>query len=156
MYGKKSVTIQMQNNQPWDRYVLFRGHHDQFMEEASLREFHHPLDINHIEAFNKLITKFLPKDWTYCKLIEKKVRIHLTMYIQPKCGIQTLLLAPVLMYRNLCQHGVWATVSPKWKPDESLEKALPKEAGGKKFPNWKTLPENQGSNKGTRGGYVLC
>ncbi len=65
-------------------------------------ELHHPHDTKHAEGFNKLITKFLPKNWTYCKTIENKVRIYLTMCIQsvgyrrrlygqlfPLTGIQT-------------------------------------------------------------------
>ena len=48
-----------------DMYLCFKKHHDQFMQEDSLREPHHSHDTNHVEAFNKLITKFLPKDRTY-------------------------------------------------------------------------------------------
>jgi hypothetical protein len=40
---------------------------NEFMKEESLSELHHPHDTNHVEGFNKLLTKFLSKDPTYCK-----------------------------------------------------------------------------------------
>jgi hypothetical protein len=88
-------------------YLLFKSHHDQFMQEDSLRDLHHPHNTNHVEAFNKLITKFLPKDRTYCKTIENKARIHLAMCIQS------------VRYRRFYRRLFWRTgirVDTKYTP----------------------------------------
>jgi hypothetical protein len=59
-------------------YLLFKNkHHDKFMEEGALKN-----NTNHVEGFNGLIRKFLPKDRTYCKTIETMFRIYLAMGIQ--------------------------------------------------------------------------
>jgi hypothetical protein len=47
------------------------------MEEGALKN-----NTNHVEGFNGLIRKFLPKDRTYCKTIETMFRIYLAMGIQ--------------------------------------------------------------------------
>ena len=44
--------------------------HEEFMEEDQLRQLFHSWDTNAVKGFNKLITKFLPKDLTFCKTIE--------------------------------------------------------------------------------------
>jgi hypothetical protein len=51
------------------------------------------------------------------------------------------------MYPNPCRHGVYATVSPKWRPNESLGKALPKEAGGEDFPSLKVRREQRNKRR---------
>jgi hypothetical protein len=38
--------------------------------------------MNAVESLNKLLTKFLPKDRTYCNTIENKSRIHLWLGLQ--------------------------------------------------------------------------
>jgi hypothetical protein len=43
-------------------YPHFKRYHEEFMEEELLCEIHHPHDTNHVEGFNKLITRFLPKE----------------------------------------------------------------------------------------------
>jgi hypothetical protein len=64
-----------------DLYAHFKQHHDEFMKEDSLRKLHHPHDTNHMEAFNKLIIKFLPKDRSFCQTIENKVTTYLATCI---------------------------------------------------------------------------
>jgi hypothetical protein len=44
-----------------------------------------------VEGFNKLLTKFLPKDQTICYMIENKVRIHLELGRATKCGVSEVL-----------------------------------------------------------------
>ena len=58
-------------------YKHFKSLHAAFMEEEKLKQLYHSWDTNGCEGFNKLIPKFLPKDRTFCKTIENKVRIHL-------------------------------------------------------------------------------
>jgi hypothetical protein len=55
-------------------YEFLKEHHDKFMEETKLRQLWHEYDTNLVEAFNKFLTKFLPKDKTYCQTIENKAR----------------------------------------------------------------------------------
>jgi hypothetical protein len=63
-------------------YLFLKGHHEQFMEDAKLRQLHHQYDTNNVEGFNKFLTKFLPKDKTYCKTIENKARSMLAVGLQ--------------------------------------------------------------------------
>jgi hypothetical protein len=58
-------------------YEQFKNLHDEFMKEDKLRQLFHSWDMNAIEGFNKRITKFLPKDRTFCKTFENAIRIHL-------------------------------------------------------------------------------
>ena len=48
---------------------------------GSLEDVWHPFDTNITEGINKFLTKFLPKDRTYCKTIENSVRVHLAIII---------------------------------------------------------------------------
>ena len=52
------------------------------MEEAKLRQLWHKYDTNLVEAFNKLLTKVLRKDKTYCQTIENHARCMLAVGIQ--------------------------------------------------------------------------
>jgi hypothetical protein len=64
-------------------YLFMKKHHEQFMEESKLRQlFHQYYDTNNVERFNKFLTKFLPKDRTYCQTIENKVRALLAAGLQ--------------------------------------------------------------------------
>ncbi len=60
-------------------YEQFKNLQDEFMEEDKLHQLFHWWDTNAVKGFNKLITKFLPKDRTFCKTNENLVRIHLAM-----------------------------------------------------------------------------
>jgi hypothetical protein len=60
----------------------FKEYHEGFMEEDKLVHLFHGWDSNVVETFNKLLTKILPKDQTYCNTIEKKTRIHLALGLQ--------------------------------------------------------------------------
>jgi hypothetical protein len=62
-------------------YDHFKDLHAEFMAEDQLRQLFHCWDTNAVEGFNKLITKLLLKDRTFCKTIENFVRIHLAMYL---------------------------------------------------------------------------
>jgi hypothetical protein len=63
-------------------YLFMKKHHEQFMEESKLRQLFHQYDTNNVERFNKCLTKFLPKDRTYCQTIENKVRALLAAGLQ--------------------------------------------------------------------------
>jgi hypothetical protein len=63
-------------------YLFMKKHHEQFMEESKLRQLFHQYDTNNVEGFNKCLTKFLPKDMTYCQTIENKVRALLAAGLQ--------------------------------------------------------------------------
>jgi ribosomal protein L37AE/L43A len=65
-----------------DLYLFLKGHHDQFMEDSKLRQLWHQYDTNNVEAFNKFLTKFLPKDRTLCQTIENKARSYLAVGLQ--------------------------------------------------------------------------
>ena len=52
------------------------------MDETKLRQLWHQYDTNNVEAFNKFLTKFLPKDKTYCQTIENKARSMLAVGLQ--------------------------------------------------------------------------
>jgi hypothetical protein len=52
------------------------------MEETKLRQLYHQYDTNNVEGFNKFLTKFLPKDKTYCQTIENKARSMLAVGLQ--------------------------------------------------------------------------
>jgi hypothetical protein len=59
-------------------YTAFQGLYEVFMQKDKLKQVFQPWDMNAWEGFfNQLITKFLPKDQTYCKIIENLVIIHL-------------------------------------------------------------------------------
>jgi hypothetical protein len=60
-------------------YEHFKVLHAEFMEEDHLRQVFPSWDSNTVEGFNEFITKFLPKDQTFCKMIENSVQIHLAM-----------------------------------------------------------------------------
>jgi uncharacterized membrane protein YheB (UPF0754 family) len=64
-------------------YLFMKKHHEQFMEERKLRQLFHQYDTNNVEGFNKVLTKFLPKDRAYCQTrIEIKVRALLAAGLQ--------------------------------------------------------------------------
>jgi hypothetical protein len=63
-------------------YAKFKEYHEGFMERDKLVQLFYGWDTNDVESFNKLLTKFLPKDRTYCKTIENKARIHLVLGLQ--------------------------------------------------------------------------
>jgi hypothetical protein len=63
-------------------YEVMKKHHDKFMEEEKLRQLFHRYDTNTVEGFNKFLTKFLPKDRTYCQTIENKARTMLAAGLQ--------------------------------------------------------------------------
>ena len=63
-------------------YEFLKKHHEQFMEESKLKQLWHQYDTNLVEAFNKFLTKFLPKDKTYCQTIENKARSMVAVGIQ--------------------------------------------------------------------------
>jgi hypothetical protein len=63
-------------------YEFLKKHHEQFMDETKLRQLWHQYDTNNVEAFNKFLTKFLPKDKTYCQTIENKTRSMLAVGLQ--------------------------------------------------------------------------
>jgi hypothetical protein len=65
-----------------EMYAKFSEFHEQFMEEDKLVQLFHAWDTNGVESFNKRLTKFLPKDRTYCFSIENKVRIHVAVGLQ--------------------------------------------------------------------------
>ncbi len=52
------------------------------MEDTKLRQLKHEYDTNNVEGFNKFLTKFLPKDRTYCRTIENKARSYLAVSLQ--------------------------------------------------------------------------
>ena len=47
-----------------------------------MRQLYHQYDTNNDEGFNKFLTKFLPKDKTYCLTIENKARSMLAVGLQ--------------------------------------------------------------------------
>jgi hypothetical protein len=59
------------------------------MEDSKLRQLFHQYDTNNVEGFNKFLTKFLPKDRTYCQTIENKARSMLVVGLQ-SIGIRKL------------------------------------------------------------------
>jgi hypothetical protein len=59
-----------------------KTHHEQFIEETKLCQLYHQYDTNNVEGFNKFLTKFLPKDKTYCQMIENKARSMLAVGLQ--------------------------------------------------------------------------
>jgi hypothetical protein len=60
---------------------------DEFAEGAD--DMLHGWSTDIVEGFNKLFTKFLPKDRTYGMLIENKVRIHLAICIDSAGYVET-------------------------------------------------------------------
>ncbi len=44
------------------------------MDDSKLRQLWHKHDTNDVEAFNKFLTKFLPKDKSRCKTTENKAK----------------------------------------------------------------------------------
>jgi hypothetical protein len=69
-----------QRNQ--DMYLFMKKHHTDFMEDSKLCQLFHEYDTNNVEGFNKFLTKFLPKDRTYCQTIENKARSMLAVGLQ--------------------------------------------------------------------------
>jgi hypothetical protein len=65
-----------------DLYDFLEKHHREFMQEEKLRQLYHQYDTNNVEGFNKFLTKFLPKDRTYCQTIENKARSMLAVGLQ--------------------------------------------------------------------------
>jgi hypothetical protein len=65
-----------------DLYLVMKKHHEKFMEEGKLRQLFHQYDTNTVEGFNKFLTKFLPKDRTYCQTVENKARTMLAGGLQ--------------------------------------------------------------------------
>jgi hypothetical protein len=63
-------------------YAFMKKHHEKFMEDSKLRQLWHKYDTNNVEAFNKFLTEFLPKDKTYCQTIENKARLMLAVGLQ--------------------------------------------------------------------------
>jgi hypothetical protein len=63
-------------------YAKFKEYHDGFLEKDKLVQLFHGWDMNAVESFNKLLTKFLPRDRTYCNTIENKSIIHLALALQ--------------------------------------------------------------------------
>jgi hypothetical protein len=63
-------------------YLFLKGHHEQFMEETKLCQLYHQYNTNNVKGFNKFLTKFLPKDKTYCQTIENRARSMLAMGLQ--------------------------------------------------------------------------
>jgi hypothetical protein len=63
-------------------YLFMKRHHEEFMKEEKLRQLFHGYDTNNVEGFNKFLTKFLPKDRTYCQTIENKARSMLAVCLQ--------------------------------------------------------------------------
>jgi hypothetical protein len=50
--------------------------------DTKLRMSFHEHHTQRVEGFNKLLTKFLPKDKTHCQTIENKARMHLAVGLQ--------------------------------------------------------------------------
>ena len=65
-----------------DLYVFLKRHHEKFMEDSKLVQLWHRYDTNNVEGFNKFLTKFLPKDKTYCQTIENKTRTMVAIGLQ--------------------------------------------------------------------------
>ena len=65
-------------------HLFMKKHHEQFMEDVKLRQLFHQWDANAVEAFNKFLTKFLPKDRTHCKTNENERRSLLVAALQPQ------------------------------------------------------------------------
>jgi hypothetical protein len=59
-----------------------KKHHDEFMVDAKLQQLFHQYHTNNVEGFNKYLTKFPPKDWTYCQTIENRARSMLAVCLQ--------------------------------------------------------------------------
>jgi hypothetical protein len=59
------------------------------MEETKLRQLYYQYDTNNVEGFNKFLTKFLPKDKTYCQTIENKARSMVAIGL-PSIGYRQL------------------------------------------------------------------
>jgi uncharacterized phage-associated protein len=49
-----------------EMYAKFKEYHKAFMDKDKLVQLFHGWDTNAVKSFNKLLTKFLPKDRTYC------------------------------------------------------------------------------------------
>ena len=65
-----------------DMYEFMKKHHEEFMQEDKLKQLYHLYDTQKVEGFNKLLTKLLHKDKTYCQTIENKAHIHLAVGLQ--------------------------------------------------------------------------
>jgi hypothetical protein len=62
--------------------IFVKEYHEQFKKDDKLRQLFHKYNTQKVEGFNKLLTKFLPKDKTYCQTIENEARIHLAVGLQ--------------------------------------------------------------------------
>jgi hypothetical protein len=70
-----------------ERYTKFKEYHEGFMDKEKLVQLFYGWDTTDaFESFNKLLTKFLPKDSTYCNTIENKARIHVALGLQQNVG----------------------------------------------------------------------
>jgi hypothetical protein len=63
-------------------YAKFKEYHKAFMDKDKLVQLFHGWDKDAVESFNKLLTRFLPKDRMYCNTIENKARIHVALGLQ--------------------------------------------------------------------------
>jgi hypothetical protein len=63
-------------------YIVMKKHHEKFMEEGKLRQLFHRYETNTVKGFNKFLTIFLPKDRTYCQMVENKARTMLAGGLQ--------------------------------------------------------------------------
>jgi hypothetical protein len=71
------------------------------MEDTKLQQLFHQYDVNSVEqGFNKLLTKFLPKDITYCRTIENQMRAHLPTVGLQLIGYRQVYKCCVCAYRN--------------------------------------------------------
>lgn len=56
--------------------------HQDFMEEAKLKQLFHEYDTNSVEDFDCFLTKFLPKDKTYCQTKQNETCVYLAVSLQ--------------------------------------------------------------------------
>jgi hypothetical protein len=115
-------------------YLVLKKHHEEFMEESKLRQLFHTYDTNTVEGFNKFLTKFLPKDRTYCQTIENKARTMLA------AGLQSV------GYRQFYER-VFSLTGIKMRDDDITNLFLRSEDSQKM---WRTLHRREESVKITR------
>jgi hypothetical protein len=63
-------------------YAKFKEYHKAFMDKDKLVQLFHGWDTNAVKSFNKLLSKFVPKDRKYFNTIENKARIHVGLGLQ--------------------------------------------------------------------------
>jgi hypothetical protein len=136
-----------------DLYEHFKRHDDELMRKDSLRELHHQQDTNHVKAFNKLITKFLPKDRIFCQTIESKVSIYSVLGNEHTAHrLPTLLSAPIQTYRDPLKDRVYQTVPPKRRQEKRVAEAEQKEYPCEDCSHEECVYENKrGEKKVSRG-----